>query len=82
MISIRLDYEMEKEIETCARKEGVSKSKIIKIALDQYLRTLKDMTSPYELGKDLFGRFSSNEGDLSTTYKKRLGRIIDKKYTH
>ena len=82
MISVRLDYEMEKKLETRARREGVPKSKLVKMALDQFLKVAEDTTSPYDLGKDLFGKFGSDDGDLSMTYKKRLGRVIVEKHTH
>lgn len=82
MISVRLDYEMEKRLETRARREGVTKSRLVKMALDQFLKNQEEITSPYDLGKDLFGKFGSKDGELSTTYKKRLGRMIAEKHAH
>jgi len=73
---------MEKKLEIRSKMEGIPKSKVVKRALDQYLKTTEDTTNPYELGKDLFGKFSSNEGNLSIVYKKRVDRKIAEKHTH
>jgi len=75
MVSIRLDPEMEKRLAILAKELHMSKSQIIKEALRYYLET----KSPYELGKDLFGRYASGESDRSVTYKQRLKRKIGEK---
>ena len=77
MISIRLDEQLNKKIETLAAKEKTSKSELVREALTEYLAAREKEEKPYELGQDLFGRYGSGEGDLSTTYKKRMKEKLD-----
>jgi predicted DNA-binding protein len=72
MFSVRLDDELNKKIQAMAEKTKASKSEIVREALTEYLRAREAEEKPYELGQDLFGRFGSGKGDLSTTYKKRI----------
>ncbi len=75
MLSVRLDSSLEKQLNLIAQKHSVSKSKIIKESLIYYFDMLNHKErekSPYEIGKDLFGRYSSGKTDLSTTYKRRV----------
>ncbi len=75
MLCVRLDEEMEKKLENLAKELHLTKSKLVKEALNEFL----SKKSPYELGKNLFGKFESKEGDLSYTYKKRVKEKIWKK---
>ena len=72
MFSVRLDDELEKKIRAMAEKTRVSKSEIVREALTEYLEAREAEEKPYDLGRDLFGRFGSGESDLSTTYKTRI----------
>ena len=72
MFSVRLDDELEKKIRAMAEKTRVSKSEIVREALTEYLEAREAEERPYDLGRDLFGRFGSGESDLSTTYKARI----------
>ncbi len=72
MFSIRLDDELDKKIQALAKKAKVSKSEIVREALTEYLEAREAEEKPYDLGQDLFGRFGSGEGNLSTTYKRRI----------
>jgi len=38
--------------------------------------------TPYELGKDLFGRFESSEVELSKNYKKKIKEKLFEKHSH
>ncbi len=42
---------------------------------------LKEKT-PYELGSYLFGKYSTEKNDLSTTYKQRIKDKINEKNNH
>jgi hypothetical protein len=40
------------------------------------------MLTPYELGKDLFGKSGSGKGDLSTNRKKYLSQLLKNKHAN
>lgn len=79
MISLRLDENLEKELNSVADGQNSTKSKVIKDALAYYfdlLKSKKEQKSPYELGCEFFGKYSSKKGDLSTTYKQKIKEKI------
>ena len=67
MVSVRLDKDLEEKLEILAKELNVSKSTIIKEALKEYMKS----KTPYELGKDFFGKYGGDE-NLSVNYKKIL----------
>ena len=79
-ISIRLDDELEKGLELLSRQTGLSKSRIIKESLRQYLESRIQPKTPYELGEDLFGRYGSGKGDLATRRKQYLNEKLHAKH--
>ena len=85
MISVRLDKQLERQLEKISKEKSTSKSQIIKESLIYYFNMLKQeqkQKSPYELGREFFGKYSSGKGDLSTTYKQKLKDKINAKNSH
>lgn len=85
MVTVRLDDSLESQLNLYAKQEHIPKSKIIKEALVYYFDIVKNNAkpkTPYELGKDLFGKYESGVEDLSTTYKQKLKEKIDAKNSH
>ena len=85
MISVRLDENIENQLNTLAQQKDTSKSKVIKEALVYYFDMLKKESmqkSAYELGSELFGKYSSGRDDLSTTYKQKIKDKINAKNNH
>jgi predicted DNA-binding protein len=85
MISVRLDESIENQLNTLAQQKDTSKSKVIKEALVYYFDMLKnenEQKSAYELGSELFGKYSSGRDDLSTTYKQKIKDKINAKNNH
>lgn len=85
MISLRLDENLEKELNFLANQQNSTKSKIVKDALNYYFDALKKDTKQklsYELGKQFFGKYSSGKCDLSTTYKEKIKEKINAKNNH
>jgi len=80
MISLRLNNELENKLEQIAKDEKLSKSEIVKRALMFYFDDYNKKHSPYDLGKDLFGQYGSDMGNLSTDYKKILKGKLSEKY--
>jgi len=81
MISLRLSNDMEQKLNRVSKLEKTSKSEIIKKALLMYFEKFANSQSPYELGKDLFGRHGSGNENLSRDYKKILKGKLREKHT-
>jgi predicted DNA-binding protein len=73
-VSVRLDHRLEKELAVASERLGLSKSEIIKQSLQAFLREKQVHLTPYELGKDLFGKHGSGEGDRSS--KEKIREVI------
>lgn len=82
MTSIRLPEDIEIKLNEIAKVEQTTKSEIIKQALMLYINDYYNSLSPYELGKDLFGKYGSGRSDLSTQYKKLLRDRINAKHSY
>ena len=83
MLAVRLFENLEHDLSGYAQKTNKTKTDIVKEALTLYLNEHQNQTSstPYEVGKDLFGRFSSGRDDLSSTYKQVLKEKFHAKHT-
>lgn len=79
MTTVRLPAEIEHKLEIYARKKHISKTALIKEALEQFFTQNENDKDSYELGKNYFGKYGSGDGSLSTTYKKRIKRKISAK---
>ena len=83
MISLRLPFELEQELNTIAKLESTTKTQIVREAIVQFIANLKEKKSqtPYSLGHDLFGVYEDDE-NLSSNYKNKLDEILNEKYSH
>lgn len=82
MLSVRLNNTLETQLQAVSKQNHISKSQVIKDALVYYFDMLKKESkqkTPYELGDEFFGKYSSGKRDLSTTYKQKLKEKIDAK---
>ena len=73
-ISVRLDDDLEHDLESVALRTGHSKSYIIKESLKEYLAKQKPQPTAYDLGKDLFGKYGS--GEIEPASKERIRQTI------
>lgn len=64
MITLRLNEKLENEIENTSKSFGITKSEFIRRSILEYLQKSKKQTS-WELGKNLFGQYSSSTKDLA-----------------
>ena len=69
MVTLRLDPTLEQNINITAKNLGLSKSELIRKSIQSYLENLEHANA-WEIGKDLFGKYSSGQGNLSTDRKK------------
>ncbi len=85
MIAVRLPKDLEDDLNRVSKKRNTTKTEIVKEALQLFFQKEREKAekTPYELGKELFGKYDSNQGNLSTTYKERLkGKLREKYNTH
>jgi hypothetical protein len=76
-LTVKLEPEMERALARCSAADGVPKSVVVKRALSAYLA--REPASAYEVGKDLFGRYGSGEGDLSVRRRERYAELVNAK---
>lgn len=81
MTTVRLNEEIDGKIRVLMEMESTSKSEIIKKAIVEYYEQHVGVKTPYELGRDLFGKHGSDT-DLSATYKVKLRKLLDEKHSH
>ena len=68
----RLPLETRNRLIALARMKKKTKSQIIIESLEMYYAQEENQIDSYTLGLPYFGKYSSGEGDLSTTYKQRI----------
>jgi predicted DNA-binding protein len=69
MITLRLDPKIEQDVNNTAKNLGITKSELIRNSILEYLSKL-DTANAWEVGQDLFGKYSSGLNNLSTERKK------------
>ncbi len=75
-LTVKLDPELEAALERRCAADGLTKRVVVQAALRDYLAKA---CSPYELGKDLFGRHASGGEDLSTRRRELYAGLTDAK---
>ena len=80
MTSIRLPNKIENNLDNIARNEHKTKSEIIKLAVKKFIYEYYNKVSPYELGKESFGKYGSMINDNSINYKKKIKDKISDKF--
>ncbi len=78
MLTLRLDKKTEKKLEQRSQALGISKSEFVRKSIHHYL-TVEEQSTPYELGKDLFGKFESGDGTLSQNKRSKVSEKIRSK---
>lgn len=69
-LTIRLDENLEAALRLRASSEGETLSEFVRKAVAERLEREGKRKSPYELGKHLFGKYSSGRSDLSVRSKE------------
>ena len=78
MITLRLDAKLEQAINNTAKNLGLSKSELIRKSIYDYLGRLSNQNA-WNVGEELFGKYSSGLGNLSTNRKELIKRKIKAK---
>ena len=69
----RLPLDTRAKLDALAQTKNKSKSQIIIAALESFFKQEEEeQIDSFTLGLPYFGKYSSGEGDLSLTYKKRI----------
>ena len=76
----RLPLDTRNKLLTLSRIKGKTKSDIIKESLEFYYDHDENEIDSFTLGEPYFGKYSSDDSDLSTTYKERLRGILRAKH--
>ena len=74
MLTVKMEAELERELEAAARAAGMTKSEFARRGLREVIARSgkRAKSSPWELGKDLFGKVSSGNPHLSRTRAREL----------
>ena len=78
MITLRIDPEDEQAVEAAAKNLGISKSEFVRESIAEYLAS-QEQPDAWEIGKDLFGKHSSGDGNLSSKRKELVKEKIRQK---
>ncbi|EMF80914.1 ribbon-helix-helix protein, CopG family [Leptospira weilii serovar Topaz str. LT2116] len=68
--------ELERKLDSFAKSEGKNRSEIVKDSILEYIKNHGKMKTPFELGKDLFGKHASDVSDLAQNRKKYLHQSV------
>jgi metal-responsive CopG/Arc/MetJ family transcriptional regulator len=79
MLNIRLDKNMEKNIDYLAKQAGKTKSEFVRECLAEYIVNYQKPT-PWETGEEKFGKYSSHKGNLAQDRKALLQDMLAKKH--
>ena len=80
MTTVRLNNEICNKLSTLIEIEKTTKSEIIKKAITEYYEQHARDKGPFELGKDLFGRYGSAKA-LSENYKMKVKEKLHEQHT-
>ncbi len=78
MITLRLDPKLEQAVNNTAKNLGLTKSELIRKSINEYLGKLKQPNA-WEIGEELFGKYSSGLGNLSSNRKELMKSKIQAK---
>ena len=78
-ISLRLESRLERELNNYAKMMGISKSELVRNLIADFIERETGRSSPYELGRNVFGREGSGRGDLSANRKSILRKKLNAK---
>ena len=67
MLTVKMDFELERDLEAAARAAGLTKSEFVRREIAGAVERAKRRRAPtpWELGVELFGKASSGNGNLS-----------------
>ena len=78
MITLRLDPKLEQAVNVKAKNLGLTKSELIRQCIRDYIAKSQH-SNAWDVGQDLFGKYSSNQSNLSQDRKSLIKAKIKSK---
>lgn len=75
-VTVRLDEDTETKLRRLLRHKGGTVSAFVRAAIAEKLEREAKKPTPYELGKHLFGRYSSEREDLAENSEEILREMF------
>ena len=74
MLTVKMELKLERELEAAARAAGLTKSEFVRRGLHDAIARARKVAkpTPWELGKDLFGKVASGNPELSQARAREL----------
>lgn len=82
IITARCDTHIKETLQLLSQSERLSMSEVIAKSILEYHQRHFPNKSFLEVEKQLFGRYSSGKGDLSTKRKQYLKELLSGKHSH
>jgi predicted DNA-binding protein len=79
-LAVRLDAELERELEAYCARAGIPKSQAVKESLREYLAHKAAPADAYTIGAELFGRWGGGDADRSITRKAVFRETVRAKH--
>jgi hypothetical protein len=79
MMTLRIDEDLEKKIERASVNLGISKSELLRRSVQEFIAGMSK-PDPWDVGKDLFGKYRSGRHDLSTNRKTIIRDLLSRKH--
>ena len=78
MITLRLDPQLEKTVNNLAKQMQISRSELVRQSIFAFIEK-QEKSSPWELGRDFFGKHASGQNNLSVDRKTLIKEKIKAK---
>ena len=79
MMTLRIDEDLEQKIEHASVNLGISKSELLRRSVQEFIAGMTK-PDPWDVGKDLFGKYRSGRHDLSTNRKTIIRDLLSRKH--
>ena len=78
-MTLRIDEDLEQKIEHASVNLGISKSELLRRSVQEFIAGMSK-PDPWDVGKDLFGKYRSGRSDLSTNRKTIIRGLLSRKH--
>jgi hypothetical protein len=78
-LTLRLDPKTRQRLERIARRKQLSKSEVVRQAIDAWADTQELVASPYEMLCDLIGVVRGGKSNRSAQTGRRFGELLKKR---
>ena len=79
MMTLRIDEDLEQKIEHASVNLGISKSELLRRSVQEFIAGMTK-ADPWDVGKDLSGKYRSGRHDLSMNRKTIIRDLLSRKH--